>query len=233
MNNKKVDIYLITNTLNGKQYVGQTVKGYKYRFNQHCSFALNKRKTCSQVVDAHIKKFGINNFKVELLEQVDYELRNEKEQYYIQLYNTYENGYNYTIGGDYNPMLDLNVKEKHKLKMKSSEVRNKISKGVLKSLNKDKIEYFRSSTRTRWLNWDNESRNNCIKGLINYNNSRKVKIGCMDENDNILYKFDSISEACKFLNKPSKEGGHILKVCDKLNKNGKRAKHFGYSWIKL
>ena len=29
------------------------------------------------------------------------------------------------------------------------------------------------------------------------------------------------------------EAGHILKVCDKYNKNGRRSKHFGYSWIKL
>lgn len=41
------------------------------------------------------------------------------------------------------------------------------------------------------------------------------------------------SEACKFFNKPTKEAGHILKICNKYNKNGKRAKHFGYSWIKL
>ena len=71
------------------------------------------------------------------------------------------------------------------------------------------------------------------KGLINYNNSRKLKIACLDDNENILYKFNSASDACRFFNKPIKEAGHIIKVCNKFNKYGKRAKHFGYSWIKL
>ena len=42
MTNQKVDIYLITDLINNKQYVGQTNKGYKYRFKQHCNYALGK-----------------------------------------------------------------------------------------------------------------------------------------------------------------------------------------------
>ena len=39
--------------------------------------------------------------------------------------------------------------------------------------------------------------------------------------------------ATGYCNKPIKEAGHILLVCDKFNKNGKRAKHFGHYWKKL
>lgn len=233
MTNQKVDIYLITDLINNKQYVGQTNKGYKYRFKQHCNYALGKRKNCPQLIDALIKEYGIENFKVKLLESVDYKLRNEKEQYYIKLYNTYENGYNCTIGGDYNPMLDPKILSKHKIRMNDQEIRDKISKGVLNSLTPERIRFFSEFTTNRWNKWNEEAKNNCVKGLINYNNSRKLKIACLDDNENILYKFNSASDACRFFNKPIKEAGHIIKVCNKFNKYGKRAKHFGYSWIKL
>lgn len=233
MTKPKVDIYLITDLVNNKQYVGQTAKGYKYRFRQHCNYALGKRKTCSQLIDAYIKEIGIENFKIELLESVEYDQRNEKEQYYIKLYDTYSKGYNCTIGGDYNPMLDKEILNKHKIIMNSDKIRLKISKGVLKSLTPERIEFFRQFTTNRWINWDDQSRNNCIKGFIEYNNSKKQKIACLDRDENILHEFESASVACRYFNRPSKEAGHILRVCDKFNKDGKRAKHFGFSWIKL
>lgn len=40
-------------------------------------------------------------------------------------------------------------------------------------------------------------------------------------------------DALRYLGKPTKEAGNILRYADKYNKNGKRAKTFGYSWVKL
>lgn len=229
----KVDIYLITNLLNNKYYVGQTCKGYKNRFNQHCLYALNKRKDCPQLIDRIIKKYGIKNFKCELLEKVSFEEKDVKEKYYIKKYNSYEKGYNLTIGGDYNPMLDKNIKDKHLKIMRDDNFRSKMSKSVLKAYTPELRKWFSNNSKIKWQNWTQDQRDKVLKGFKIYNNSRKQKIACLDENDNIIKKFESASEACKFFNKPTKEAGHILKICNKYNKNGKRAKHFGYSWIKL
>lgn len=49
----------------------------------------------------------------------------------------------------------------------------------------------------------------------------------------IIKTFDSVADACRYLGKPTKEAGHILKVCDVINKYGRPAKHFGYSWTRL
>ena len=43
-------------------------------------------------------KDGVTNFTFELLEQCDRQLLNEKEKFYINLYQAYDYGYNSTIG---------------------------------------------------------------------------------------------------------------------------------------
>ena len=69
-------------------------------------------------------------------------------------------------------------------------------------------------------------------GFKNYNNSKKIRVG-MIENGIVIKEFDSVADALKFLGKPTKEAGNLLKYADKYNKNGKRAKTFGYSLTKL
>lgn len=64
-----------------------------------------------------IKKYGKDNFKIELLERVSLKEANEKEKYYIGKYNTYNKGYNATLGGQENF---------HKLNIDHSTVSNRI-----------------------------------------------------------------------------------------------------------
>lgn len=46
------------------------------------------------------KKYGIDNFKISILEQCSLELLSEKEANWIEELNTYKHGYNATLGGD-------------------------------------------------------------------------------------------------------------------------------------
>lgn len=232
---KTADIYLITNLINGKQYVGQTTKGYLKRWRDHCTYAnrINIDRQSHQLIDKVIDKYGISNFKIELLETVSIEQKDETEQFYIQKYDTYNNGYNLTIGGDFNPMFDEKVKQHHKEIMQSTEMRNKMSKSVRNAYTDDLRKWFSNDSKQKWQNATYDQRKLMTKAFINYNNSRKQKIAMLDNNDNILQVFDSCSAACRYCNKPIKEAGHILLVCDKFNKNGKRAKHFGHYWKKL
>jgi len=47
-----------------------------------------------------IRKYGENNFYIELLETTTIDNLNEREKYWISYYNSYKNGYNSTLGGD-------------------------------------------------------------------------------------------------------------------------------------
>ena len=161
--NSDIDIYIITNLINNRQYVGQTVKGYKNRFNQHCLYALNKRKECPQLIDKVIKEVGIENFKCELLEQVSYKDKDKKEQYYISKYNTFKKGYNRTIGGDYNPMFDKLIKEKHLKIMQNFEFRKQMSLSVKKAYTFHLRKWFSNHGKIIWNSWNSEQRENCIR----------------------------------------------------------------------
>lgn len=88
-------IYVITNKINGKQYVGQTIRNIEERFYEHC---YDKRSTSA--IHKAIEKYGINNFSLEKLETVDITLLDSREQYWIQKLDTYKNGYNKNVGGD-------------------------------------------------------------------------------------------------------------------------------------
>ena len=91
-------IYKITNNITNKVYVGQTIQKLKDRWYRHCSSKGNKGE-----LNMHIKrsiiKYGKENFSISLLEECNVEDLDERERYWIKFYNSYENGYNETIGG--------------------------------------------------------------------------------------------------------------------------------------
>lgn len=91
-------IYIITNDINNKVYIGQTIQELKKRWHRHC------QKSCSvseskMAIKQAILKYGKEHFSIKELCQCSIEELNEKEIYYIQLYNSYKEGYNSTIGG--------------------------------------------------------------------------------------------------------------------------------------
>lgn len=92
-------IYMATNRVNGKEYVGRTARGLKKRKQEHICCAL---KNEDNVYFHHaIKKYGPDNFCWEVLNEcTNSDDLNILEIYYISLYNTSENGYNLTSGGN-------------------------------------------------------------------------------------------------------------------------------------
>ena len=94
-------IYLITNLINGKRYIGQTKQSLSARWNMHVS-----KNHCRYLYNA-IQKHGRENFSMEVLFDVPTkELANEFEIEYIKRYCTlFPNGYNILPGGDDRPPL--------------------------------------------------------------------------------------------------------------------------------
>lgn len=91
-------IYKITNIINNKVYIGQTVKTVQKRFTQHKNNS-NKPYFSQIVLYKAFNKYGIENFICEEIEEVDNSLLDEREKYWIEYYDSYFNGYNSTVGG--------------------------------------------------------------------------------------------------------------------------------------
>lgn len=94
-----IGIYKITNKINGKCYIGQAVN-IKRRWKSHKEIAFKKNHPgYSYPLYQAIRKYGLENFNFEVLEECKKEQLEEKEIFYIAKYDSYKNGYNQNIGG--------------------------------------------------------------------------------------------------------------------------------------
>ena len=91
-------IYKITNKINGKSYIGQTIQNVKERFYQHCATKCSQA-ILNMVIHKAINKYGKSNFTIEVIEEVESTNLNDREKYWIRYYDSYNNGYNSTEGG--------------------------------------------------------------------------------------------------------------------------------------
>ncbi|PAV30187.1 hypothetical protein CIL05_06885 [Virgibacillus profundi] len=93
-------MYKITNTVNGKVYIGKSVHLNK-RLREHRS-SLLKDYHPNKHLQRSWNKYGEKYFTFEILEECSEDIVNEREMYYINEYksNIKEFGYNMTLGGD-------------------------------------------------------------------------------------------------------------------------------------
>lgn len=92
-------IYKVTNKVNNKIYIGQTIQRVQDRWYRHCGKSGLPETEMKTHFKRAILKYGKENFIVETLETCDSSLLNEREKYYIKLYDSYRCGYNSTLGG--------------------------------------------------------------------------------------------------------------------------------------
>jgi group I intron endonuclease len=111
-------IYILTNLINNKIYVGQTVRSLEKRINQHL-----KRSDCIAISSA-IKKYGIESFKIEQIDSAETieELNKKENEWILKLNTVYPNGYNLNTGG-----LNKRWSEFSKIKMSNSHKGKKLS----------------------------------------------------------------------------------------------------------
>ena len=199
-------IYKITNTLNNKIYIGQTVKTIEKRFQQHKNNS-NKPYFSQIVLYKAFNKYGIENFICEQIEEVDNEKLNERERYWIEYYDSFFNGYNSTLGGQatqlYNWDIDDIIEKYQQLKS---------ARKVAKEIGCD------HSTIDRLLN------ENGVKRFTSAQQQSKA-LTIIDK-QNQIHNFETTTDAAKWLieNKFTKMTNPVIvrqEICDRLRKNKK------------
>lgn len=142
-------IYMYTNKLNGKKYVGQTITSLKDRDNKHFHDKNNS------YFDRAYKKYGRDNFKLEVLEEnIPLDKLNEMEEKWIREYNTIftsGNGYNMTKGGQScGPIKKTTFEQESEIKkllkestLNSCEIADIVgsTKHIVRDINRGKLFY--------------------------------------------------------------------------------------------
>lgn len=223
-------IYLRTNLVNGKQYVGQA-QNMQYRENQ---WRCMKNHYAGRLINNARNKYGFENWSLKILAECDnQEELNKLEVYYINIYNTKApNGYNLTDGGcggnlGYHHTEDAKrkISKANKISMKgrhiSEEAKKKMSfakKGKPSPMlgkhhseeTKKKISLSKQGTKHN-ESWFEKMKNNpsMSKGIIGFN-----------EQNEEIYRFSSVEEAIR--NGFSRHIGEVA--------NGKRNKSNKLYW---
>ena len=135
-------IYKITNTINGKVYIGQTIQSVTKRWYDHVSQA--KTTTKPGHFQRAILKYGRDAFTVEIVEKdVPRDLLDDKESEHISRLDTYNNGYNSTSGGQREPTGNVHYipTDEHKQNMSKAKKGKKLnwSKQSLEAVRQAKI----------------------------------------------------------------------------------------------
>ena len=125
-------IYKITNNINGKCYIGQTIKKPERRINRHFG-----RSNCKALHNA-IQKYGRDAFTFEILHETLNIFLDDLEIAEIKRHNTLApHGYNLTSGGEYKKVVSEQTRKKisdaakaRKRKPHSPEARQKISESM-------------------------------------------------------------------------------------------------------
>lgn len=227
-------IYKITNTMNDKLYIGQTAFGIEKRFKEHTNKAKSGNYNHRPLYSA-MNKYGIENFNIELIENgLSKEEANEREQYWISFYSTYnDNGYNATIGGDDGGthsctvyQIDMNtLKVIKKFESTREAARNYAKNGNNAPINKVCLGKSNSAYGFYWCYENNYETFIKEKELTNKTKETK-KVKKVEQYDlttnEIINTYDSAWLAENELNVTH---GHIKRVC-----NGERKSYKGYGW---
>ena len=92
-------IYVITNDVNGKQYVGKTTDILEERFKDHCK-PYTLAHCQGRPLYMAMNKYGVEHFSIQQIGEYPEEELGKWEQFWIDKLDTYKNGYNATVGGE-------------------------------------------------------------------------------------------------------------------------------------
>lgn len=239
-------VYIVTNKLNGKIYIGQTIRSIQTRLKEH---QLESSK-CRAFAGA-IKKHGWKNFHIEWYECSVDEL-NKHEKWMIQLMGTLSpGGYNLMEGGGSGGKRSEETKRKISEaqlgKIVSEEIRQKISEALRgekhpmwgehhseetkRKISESQLGISKSDEARQKMSESHigktrskESRQKQSESTKGDNNHKSKRVYQYNLDDAFLGSFGSCGEAARHLIKT--DGGSTIRACAR----GKRKTAYKFKW---
>lgn len=198
-------VYIITNLINNKIYIGSSSYCISNRITVHKRF-LKQNKHDNSYLQASYNKYGLENFKFEVLELCNKISCIKREQYWMDFYKSYNRNIGFNINEIANSRLNSKMSEDSKLKMSKAKLGKKLSQ-----------EHILKSKLSR----TGQKRS---KETIELQNIKKYKKLLQYTIDNVLIKeWSSLQEAEIFFNKKGAIGSCARK--------GLKYTSCGFKWI--
>lgn len=225
-------VYLITNKVNSKKYVGMS-NNIRRRFAEHtCNYNIENKTT---VLARSFRKYGVDNFEFQILEIVNnIEELTEREQYWIKElqteYNMNEGGHGnsgYACSDETKDILRLAGKlqwERMPYHKKQNQIKNNL-KGrrtgyVMSKESRDKVSVKNTGNKHPESAKRAIGEKNKVSMLGNKNGNKQVSATLKD--GTVVVTFDSVAKAAKHFNiQPTRISGVL---------NGRRNKTQGFYW---
>lgn len=204
-------IYKITNLINGKTYIGQTVSKLKSRKSDH-----KNRCDCPKLKGA-IKKYGWKNFTFEpIICALDTSFLDDLEIESIKKHDSISNGYNISVGGNGKGR----VSEETKKKISIGNKGKKRSKKVRLNLSEKAKERFKDKNNHPMFNKPMPKK--AREALLKRNEKIKRPVIQLSLDGKIIKKYNSLGEAS---GENNFDISAIIRCC-----KGKQKTSYGYIW---
>ena len=221
-------IYKITNQINKLVYIGQTTYEPYYRWQRHISDAYGPNIDRKYAIHKAIYEYGYQNFNFEVLEECNEKIINERERYWIEYYDSYNNGYNLTRGGAGKLKIDYDLVVK--LYCTNNFSINELAKYL--STTRHTISKILS---VRHIPHNEEALYNRELLLTLAKKATAKLVYCLDKETEIPIKeFESQTDAAKWVIEQgySKSNKAKSTVASKISQvcNGKQKTAYGFKW---
>lgn len=188
-------IYKIYNDINNKIYIGQTSYTLENRFSKHKTRLkeYNEKQLLTSPLYNAMNKYGIEHFYIESIEECRNNQLLEKEIYWIDYYDTYNNGYNGTRGGegvqkyDYEQIYEILIEHPELTCQQIARQFNCCAQVVSNVAHINNIDLKQRVSNQK-------------KGFkTKYHLSVQKIVNQYDLNNNFIQQFNSIKEAARYL----------------------------------
>lgn len=223
-------IYKATNIINNKVYIGQTRKTLEERKLQHIKKSHRSKDDCR--FHKALREYGEENFIFEIIEDdISTQLKlNEREIFWINFYDSYNVGYNSTLGGDDNPMNNREIVLKHNNKVKSEEWRKNHSE-IMKKVVAERgftLEHRKRISDKLKGNQHGKGKKRPQSAIDATSKALNKSVYCIDSNGKIINRFNSVKDGalwwqtegvkasiksiCGYIKKSSRNNVYIRKI---------------------
>lgn len=199
-------IYKIVNDINNKIYIGKTVQTISDRWKRHL-IDYKKINIEKRPLYFAMNKYGVSHFSIEEIEEIEANYTDERERYWIQYYNSYNEGYNATHGGDGKSYVDYDLIFMLWQENNTCREINQIT------------GYSQKTIRAGLRNFHINEKEIDAQGR-KYTKKTVQQISV--QTNEVIATYSSIKDAAKSINKPH---SHISDVC-----LGKRQTAYGFKW---